>query len=166
VHLQALLGDPNAARGFTDLAKQRFIHIPLDTEWLFAMSLLAETSVLLRDVEHGEQLYELLLPYADFNAANVPEGMRGSVSHYLGLLAALGERWRDAEGHFSQALESNGRMGLRPWLAATQEDYARMLLDRHEQRTRAGELLDAGIRTYRELGMHQHAELASRLRSR
>jgi len=49
----------------------------------------------------------------------------------------------------------NERMGARPWLAQTQEDYAGMLLARGDpgDRDRAQELLDQALATYRELGM-------------
>jgi hypothetical protein len=51
----------------------------------------------------------------------------------------------------------NTRMGARPWLAHTQDDYARMLLARAGpgDRERAQELLDAALATYRELGMER-----------
>src|SRR5262249_4924240 len=52
----------------------------------------------------------------------------GSVSHYLGLLAAtVGERV-SARRHFEDALAMNARMGMRHDLARTQLDYAQLLL--------------------------------------
>jgi hypothetical protein len=108
------------------------------------------------------RLYGLLLPYAQLSAANVPEGLRGSVSRYLGLLAGMLEQWSDADSHFSHALEANGRMGLRPWLARTQEDYARLLRARDSSDPRARELIDAAVATYGELGMESHARSADR----
>ena len=54
----------------------------------------------------------------------------GSVARYLGILASAMSRWDDAARHFEDALAMNARMGARPWLAHTQEDYVRMLLDR------------------------------------
>jgi eukaryotic-like serine/threonine-protein kinase len=163
VHVQALLGDVEAERGFAELASDGFARLPLDTEWLYAMSLLAETSVLLHDLDRAEQLYRLLTPYAQLNVVNVPEGVRGSVSRYLGLLAAMCERWDDAATHFSCALETNERLGLRPWVAATQEDLARMLLASNREGPRVDQLLDAAIGTYRTLGMRPHAERAAAL---
>jgi hypothetical protein len=160
VHVQALLGDAEAERGFGELAADGFSRIPLDTEWLHAMSLLAETSVLLHDLERAEQLYRLLAPYAELNAVNVPEGVRGSMWRYLGLLAAVSERWDDAADHFSCALETNERLGLRPWLAATQEDFARMLISSNRDEPRVHQLLDSAIVTYRTLDMRPHAERA------
>jgi tetratricopeptide (TPR) repeat protein len=121
-------------------------------EWLVGMSLLAEICALLSEVEPAAALYGLLLPWAAFNAVDTPEAMRGSVSRYLGLLAATMERWEDAARHFDDALAMNERMGAQPWLALTQEDYGRMLLDRgYDERGRA--LVEQALATYRELGM-------------
>jgi len=43
------------------------------------------------------------------------------------VLAALLERWEDAEAHFAAAAEANERMGFRPWLARTHEQRAAMV---------------------------------------
>ena len=146
-----------AARGFTTL--------PFDQEWLFGMSLLVETCALLTDSDSAAVLYGLLVPWSAFNAADHPEGIRGSVSRYLGMLAATLERWDDAAGHFEDALAMNERMGARPWLAHTQHDYARMLLARDGpgDRERAQELLDQALATYRDLGMESYAASAGAL---
>jgi hypothetical protein len=56
-------------------------------------------------------------------------------------------------------------MGARPWLAHTQSDYARMLLERDGSgdRKRAQELLEAALPIYRELGMASHTASATTL---
>jgi len=79
----------------------------------------------------------------------------GAVSRYLGLLATAEARWNDAERHFEEASEVNRRIGARPWLAHTQEDYARMLVARGDagDAENAARLLDEAVATYRELGM-------------
>ena len=165
-HLHAILGRyEEAERAFAELATDEFVGMPLDAEWLYGMSLLAETDALVGDVDRADELYGLLTPYATLNAVNVPEGMRGSMSRYLGLLAATKKAWPDAERHFSDALEANERMGLRPWLAHTQEDYARMLLGRDRDSSLGAELLHLAIATYRELGMQTDASRAVELQS-
>ena len=62
----------------------------------------------------------------------------------------------------------NERMGARPWLAHTQEDYARMLLERGRpgDSEKARELLTEALTTYRELGMDAFAAKASTSRRR
>ena len=155
-HAQARCGRlAEAKETFDDLARDDCAALPFDQEWLFGMSLLAETSALLADTASAVVLYRLLVPWGAFNVADHPEAVRGAVSRYLGLLATTTERWEDAERHFEAALEMNERMDARPWLAHTQHDYAVMLLarDRPGDRARAGDLLRVSLSTCRELGM-------------
>src|SRR5262249_33585500 len=148
-------GTGQARRGLQDLAKNDCAALPFDLEWLYGMSHLAETAAIVGDTDSAAVLYRLLIPWETFNAVDVPEGMRGSVSRYVRLLAATMDQFDDAERHFEQALESNGRMGARPWLALAEEDYARMLRARGRpgDAERGGELLERALETYRELGM-------------
>jgi DNA-binding SARP family transcriptional activator len=166
VHLHARLGRLDEARHpFADLAEDDFSALPFDQEWLFAMALLSEMCALLGDGDAAAVLYRLLLPYAAYNAVDVGEGFAGSVSRYLGLLAATTARWDDAVRAFGNALEMNERTGARPWLAHTQRDYAHMLLarDGRGDRKRALELLGAALAIYRELGMKSYAASTSAL---
>ena len=108
-------------------------------------------------------LYAMLAPYAELNVVDTPEGVRGSVSRYLGLLAATLGRWNESVEHFEDALAMNDRMGLRPWLAHTQQDYARILAARDDRgdRERALDVIGQARTTYRELTMDGWAEKAS-----
>ena len=164
-HLYTELGrTEEARREFTDLARNGFAAIPFDIEWLYGTSLLAETCALVGDSDSAAELYGLLFPYESLNAVDVPEGMRGAVSRYLGLLASTLRRFEDAEHHFEDALAMNERMGARPWLAHTQLDYARMLLAAGPSgRQHAQDLLDQALATYRELGMKSYAAKAATL---
>jgi len=162
--LTAQLGDHAEARAILEaLAADRFAAVPFDEEWLVSMGLLAEAATALGDAEHASVLYERLLPYADRVAISYPEISTGSVAYGLGLLAAMMERWDDAERHFENALEMNRRIGARPWLAHTQEDYARMLIARGtpEARERALELLANARSNYANLGMNTFVKRAS-----
>jgi tetratricopeptide (TPR) repeat protein len=107
----------------------------------------------------------LLVPWAEFNAGDHPEGIRGAVSRYLGLVATTTKRRDEAERHFESALTMNTRMGARPWLAHTQTDYAQMLHARNRpgDRERAQELLEPALGIYRELGMETYAAGAAAL---
>jgi tetratricopeptide (TPR) repeat protein len=136
------------------LAATEFEVLP-DNDKLYGWSLLGEVCYALDDRAHAPTLYGLLLPYAARNVVCHPGCAIGSLARCLGLLATLLGRLDDADRHFEAALEMNARMGARPWLAHTQDDYARMLLDRdapgdHEK---AEELLTMALATYRELGM-------------
>jgi DNA-binding SARP family transcriptional activator len=165
-HLHAKLGRTDEARQALDeLSAENFAALPFDQEWLYGMSLLAETAALLDDADSAAVLYGLLAPWAELNVVDVGEGMRGSVSRYLGLLASAMSRWDAAGAHFEVGIAMNERMGARPWVAHTKSDYAATLLARHVpgDRERARKLLDAALSTYRELGMESYAAAASAL---
>jgi hypothetical protein len=62
-HLQLRLGRADEAKRALDgLAGDDFSALPFDQEWLYGMSLLAETAALLGDTESASTLYELLVP--------------------------------------------------------------------------------------------------------
>ena len=132
-HVHARLGHVLEAQELlARLRGDRFATLPMDQEWVWAMSLLAETAALIDDVDSASELYELLVPWSALNAADHPEGIRGSVSRYLGLLAAMLGRPGEATRHFEDAIDANTQMGVRVWVAYAQADYARMLLERGE----------------------------------
>jgi DNA-binding SARP family transcriptional activator len=156
VRLEAQLGRTDEARaGLAEMTRDGLATLPFDQEWLYATSLLAEAAWTVEDLDSAETLYRSLVPWAELNTVDHPEGFRGSVSRYLGMLAAMFERWDDAAAHFDEALAMNERMGALPWLAHTERDYGRMLLagGGAGARRRARELLDRADATYRELGM-------------
>jgi tetratricopeptide (TPR) repeat protein len=129
--LAQLEREANARIVFDELSGEGF-PLYLEMQWLFGMDLASDACGYLRDAERASTLYELLLPYARHNATLPPELCRGSVARELGNLAATMSRWDVAVRHFEDALEMNSRMGARPWVAHTQHDYARMLLERDE----------------------------------
>ena len=147
--------EAEARQALGELADDGFSGVPFDQEWLFAMSLLAETTALLQDTDRAATLCHVLSPWGHLNAVDQAEGIRGSVSRYLGLLETTLGHWDDAERHYEAALSMNAAMQLRPWLAHTQTDYARMLNARHRpgDDERASSLRDAAVQTYRQLGM-------------
>jgi DNA-binding SARP family transcriptional activator len=165
-HLELELGGAElAGQMLQQLTADECAALPFDLEWLYGMSLLAETCARLDDAETAAVLYRLLLPWSAFNAVDVPEGMRGSVARYLGLLASTIERVDKACCHFEDALQMNERMGARPWLAHSQDDYARTLLARGGpgDAEMAERLLEAALSMYRELGMRGPFERARTL---
>jgi DNA-binding SARP family transcriptional activator len=154
-----------AREALNQLGKDEFADLPFDEEWLVCMSLLAETSAALGDTGHASILYRRLLPYGDRVAFSYAQISLGSISRYLGILAAVAQRWEEAERHFEAALEMNRRIGARSWLAHTQADYARMLSARAEgdDAERAIELARRALEGYRNLGMDSYAAEATRL---
>jgi DNA-binding SARP family transcriptional activator len=158
-HFHARVGRiAEAQQALADLGRDDFSALPFDQEWLFGMSLLAETAALAGDVGSAAVLYRLLGPWEALNAVDQAEGCRGSVARYLGLTASLLERFDDAERHFEAALAMNDRMGLRPWVARSEEDFAGVLLRRGQpgDAERADQLTSAALATYADLGMTSH----------
>ncbi len=155
--------EAESREGLEALAINRFAVLPFNEMWLASMGLLAETASSLHDPRRAAVLHWLLLPYADRVALCTPEYGAGSVSYYLGLLAVVIGRSKDAEQHFENGIAMNRRIGARPWLAYTQEEYARMLIARGGPRDveKAGQLLRQARSTYRELGMKSHAVAAT-----
>jgi AAA ATPase domain len=150
------LGMEIAARTeFEGIAAGDFAGVPFDNKWVVSMSLLSETASLLGDHDRATILYEQLLPYAERNGVSAGDGCTGSVSRYLGMLAATMSRFDAAARHFEEGLQSNVHMAARPWAAHTQHDFAVMLgtRDGRGDRARAIELLRAALRTCAELGM-------------
>jgi DNA-binding SARP family transcriptional activator/tetratricopeptide (TPR) repeat protein len=148
-----------------ELVRRDLANWHCDSEWLFSITLLAETGALVGDDEHAERLYALLLPYGALNAVAPIETALGSASRALGMLATVLGRFTDATRHYDDALRMNRTMGARPWAAHTERDYAHMLLARGEpgDRERALERIRSSLACYRDLGMDSFATEATRL---
>jgi DNA-binding winged helix-turn-helix (wHTH) protein len=128
------LGDPASAKAVLDmLAKDDFASVPKEINYLNALANLAVLAINLGDRARAERLYELLVPYAAFNTPNIMLLYEGSVSHFLGLLAVYLKRDDTVERHFDDALAMNERLGQRPQLARTCDEYSRWLLTRGDQ---------------------------------
>jgi DNA-binding SARP family transcriptional activator len=163
-NMLAELGSINEAGAeFHALAADEFGRLPFDEEWEVSTCLLAETAARLGDTDRAARLHELVLPYADRVAISYPEISLGPVSRFLGILASTIGEYDDAARHFEEALATSARIGARPWLARTQDDYAHMLLRRGEpgDAEKARRTLDSARAAYRALGMSAHASISS-----
>jgi DNA-binding CsgD family transcriptional regulator len=162
------LGMKEEARAeFEVIAANRFAAVPRDGMWASCIAYLAEVCCFLGDSERAAELYAFLMPFDGRNIVAGPNvACSGAVGRHLGMLAAMLQRWTDAERHFEAALEMNARQGARPWLAHTRHRYAEMLLERgsHEDRDRALSMLDQALEEARAIGMTALAERASALR--
>ena len=138
------------------LARDGFREVPRNLAWLGTTALLAEVCAGLRNAELAEGLYELLAPYEERTVV-VDWGIAatGSVSRYLGLLAATGERFDDASAHFERAVERDEAIGAWPNAARARHEHGAMLLRRDAagDRDRAVDLLGAALRGAERLGM-------------
>jgi len=166
----ALLGREAQARAeFDQLASRDFRDLRPDLTWLVSIAFLAEACSLLGDAPRAEALYELMLPHAA-RTVSVSPGVAcyGSAARYLGLLATTLERWDDASAQFEAAFAANSSMGARPYVAATQLDWARMLAARGHRGDRevAIEHVSQALATASELGMAPLVARARALRKR
>jgi class 3 adenylate cyclase len=154
--------EADARHIFEELGARDFADLPRDMFWLNSVNLLGEVCAFLGDGDRAPRLYELLLPHADQCVVVVLSACFGSVSRSLGLLASTMCRWEEAERHFRAALETNAKIGGRPWVARTQHDYARMLQARGQpgDREKTLELVNQALATAQELGMRSLVELA------
>jgi DNA-binding NarL/FixJ family response regulator len=120
------------------------------------MTYLTDVCIFLGDTARAATLYQLLLPHAEHTVViGNAVACYGAMSRYLGMLATTIGHWDAAVQHFEDALVMNARMKAWPWLAHTQYAYATMFLARNQpgDSDKVIALLDAALRTARELGM-------------
>ncbi len=102
-------------------------------------------------------IYAALEPFADeLTVSSSGQAVSGgSVSRYLGQMAALMGDWDRVETDFACAMRRNLETGARGEVAETRYDWATALLRRGlaRDRERASAMLDAAIRGATELGM-------------
>ena len=115
--LPALAAYVDAATGHIDEARRQmdelavggFAFLPRDHGWLFGMSYLAETAILVGDAQRAAEIERLLAPYADRMGFASGEVSSGPVDRIRGLLAAMATRYDEA----ARALRECGA-GCRP----------------------------------------------------
>jgi hypothetical protein len=125
---------------------------------LLGAALAAEACGVLGGAPETPELYRRLLPYRHLQAVGTIEISLGSAERYLGMLAAADGRLDDACAHLEAAVEANGRMRARPWVARTLEDRVRVL-EALGHGVRAEPVLAEALATYEELGMSRLAAL-------
>jgi class 3 adenylate cyclase len=137
------------------LVRDGTIALPWDNEWLFGATVLAEAAAAIGDEPRMQILYERVSPFSDRNVVAPVEVSTGSAARPLAVLAAKLRRWDEAERHFEEALETNRRMGARPWVAHTLLDQAAMLIERSGSgdRERALAALAPALETANGLGL-------------
>ena len=133
-------------------ADSSFELFPKDQPWSGAIGFCAEIAVALDDRASARVAAELLAPYRSLVAATSVSN-QGAIARPLGRVAALlGDRDR-AEEYFEQALEVNGRLGARFWIALTQVDYAEFLAHGSAaERTRGRDLAAAALESSGKFG--------------
>jgi tetratricopeptide (TPR) repeat protein len=127
--------------------------IPWEQAWSTAMILWTMVCSRLRIVERAGELYELLAPFSGQIAA-APATVFGTVAWALGVLAAMLERYEEAEGHCAAAAEIEQSLGAPLFLARTHAAWARALIarGRPEDLERAQPMLEEAHDTATRLG--------------
>ncbi len=155
----------DAARALLDqAAADGFAGLRRDFLWLVGMTNYAAAAAHLHHADAAAVLLEQLEPWADqvsYNAVHV----KGSVHHYLGLLAAtLGDHDR-ALTHFAAAADKHEQMAAPLLLAQTRLGWASCLIERGGpgDSEEAARMLELAAATAGELGA---ATLERRLRDR
>ncbi|HTR11978.1 MAG TPA: adenylate/guanylate cyclase domain-containing protein, partial [Roseiarcus sp.] len=150
---------------FLKMAEDGFRIVPHDWNWLPSMFVLSEICAAIGETTHAETLYRLLAPYASRNAVLGYVYTYGSVAYALGKLAALLERFDEAESHFEAALAGNRKMRTALWAAHTEFELGGMLLARGKDadQERAQALIESARRASQSLGLVRLANKLSAL---
>src|SRR5262249_50962763 len=140
----------------------------LDINSLHALCALVEIGEHIATPVIAEPLRPLLALAAERGAVVSAEWVF-LIPRILGVAAALGQRWDEAETCFQTAIDTADRIGARPELGRTYLDYAHMLAVRNQEgdRGQAIGLVRQAAAIFAELGMEpfvrQVAQLAEEL---
>ncbi len=135
-------------------AVSRFADVPWNILWLPTICLYAETAAITRAEPEARLLHELLSPYRDqvvFNSSSI----LGTVSRYLGGLAATLSDWTASEAHYKRALILDERLASPTLAARTRAGWVAALHAGGGEGSegQAAALLEQAVATARDLGM-------------
>jgi DNA-binding winged helix-turn-helix (wHTH) protein/tetratricopeptide (TPR) repeat protein len=168
--LHADMGRLDDARdGFEAYAADDFRGLPKGLNWTFGLAVLAEVCAALGDAARAARLHELLHPSAPRTVVlGAGVACLGAVDRFLGLLAGTRGAWDAAARHFEAALQTNTRIGARPWVGWTEHDWAWMLCARGRpgDRDAAARHLGRARAVAQSLGMVRLAERSAALAAR
>ncbi|MEX2659817.1 MAG: hypothetical protein WD232_08975, partial [Acidimicrobiales bacterium] len=137
----AMTGDVDGARVlYEPFIEQQFANLPRDLVWTTGMAWAADTCRLLGDVRGAPVIERLLEPMTGM-LANCGVAVLPAIDHYIGVVQAVSGRVEDAERHFGAAHRLHERLGARGWMARTELERGRLLLDLGDRR--APEVLEA-----------------------
>jgi tetratricopeptide (TPR) repeat protein len=150
------------------LAEGGFASIPRNAVWMTTLVCAAGAVGHFDDPVHADELYELLLPFADRICVPVgPVLCLGPVSRILGMLARAAGRPDEALGHYAHALERSRELGSPPLVARIRLGAAKAHLLRGAEgdATAAMRLLEQAAAAAAELGMAELGREIDLLRS-
>jgi hypothetical protein len=157
------------ARAQIDMLSVCDFKISSDWTWASAIINLAQICCDLGNQDLAALYYPQLRSVADqVGVSGMGLICYGSLAFPCGQLAACLNHWGEAEQYFDLAVETNVRIGARPYLVRTRRAYAGMLLDRDasDDRKRAAQLIDEGRADADRLGMRREIDRFDRLRNR
>ncbi|HSK52599.1 MAG TPA: AAA family ATPase, partial [Clostridia bacterium] len=156
MYVDAATGRFDEARHQMDaLAAGGFAFLPRDHGWLFGMTYLAETALLIGDTTRAAEIERLLAPFSERIGFGSGEVSSGPVDRVRGLLASMAGRHGEAVELLEDAERDAVRKGARLWAVRSSVDRARVLVRRDGpgDRALARELVDAALATCRALGL-------------
>lgn len=120
-----------AARRLDISFATRFTDVPDEAGWPAAITMWAETAVLLGAIDAAAVLYDLLLPFdgVQMGTGGFPGG---PAARLLARIEDLRGDHRSADDHFAAAVELSRRIGSPVWTARCSLDWAESLLARGE----------------------------------
>jgi hypothetical protein len=140
-YLHAQAGRTASARVLLDCLLGDSESMPARQMVLSQLALLAETCCIVGDLDRAARLYDHLRPYGACNLSTAWGTLSGGpVARYLGALATVLRRWRDAERHLRAAEEMSRHMGAKLFLFDSQCEHAAMLLARGARADRSAAL--------------------------
>jgi tetratricopeptide (TPR) repeat protein len=144
--MAAETGRLDEARTRLDAAAPHLADAPRYSEWVPMLSQVAELVGQIGGHPVASWTYEALRPFAEqLVVEGIGAAVRGSVHRHLGLLAATLGRTREADEHFSAALERHRALGAPLLVARTLHDRGRALDD--------AEALAQALTAYERLGI-------------
>ncbi len=104
--------------------------LPLDQAWTTGMVCYAEAAIECRDPKYAGPLFDRLGPWADQLAMTGSVAAQGPISHYLGGLATILNRYDEADAYFAQAAAFSEHVGAMFFAARTDLYWGKMLVER------------------------------------
>jgi hypothetical protein len=130
-----------------------FTRFPFDGTWVPSMASLCEICAHLGRADGAARLYEWLSPWRD-QVSTALVATQGPIAFYLGTLASLLGRAKDADAHFSRALDISQRLQAPYWIARTQIAWTRAIQDQRPPQgaESADSMLKSGLEIARRYG--------------
>jgi class 3 adenylate cyclase/tetratricopeptide (TPR) repeat protein len=123
-HMEA--GSVDTARQMLEVAAADLTSLPYDVVWIFAVASYADVATELRAEAPARLLLELLAPFDD-QVLFIGATAGSSVAYYCAGLESVLGRYDEAETHFAQAAQLNGRGQMEFAAAVTHLQWGRML---------------------------------------